>query len=184
MSVSASTASSSSHVPFTLSSRSEQQTHHIGAQLGALCQPNDLILLEGTLGAGKTALTQGIGAGLGVYGVINSPTFTFVKEHTGRLPLYHFDLYRLDDPAQVDSLGIDDYLERAGVCVVEWAERALEVWPPSWLRVRLRISGPHTRRLLFDGIGSRGQALLAALAEATQSPAGTSGTGTDLEEMA
>ena len=149
-----------------LVSRGERETQRIGARLGALCQPGDLLLLEGDLGAGKTALAQGIGRGLGVTGTINSPTFTLVKEYAGRLPLYHFDLYRLDDPDQVLDLGIDDYLDAGGVCVVEWAERAAALWPPHWLRVRLRVVGPHERGLRLDGAGERGQALCQAVGRA------------------
>ena len=150
----------------TLVSHSAHATQRIGAVIGGLCQPGDLILLEGDLGAGKTALTQGIGRGLGVAGTINSPTFTLVKEYAGRLPLYHFDLYRLDGPGEVDDLGVDDYLDAGGVCVVEWAERAATLWPQSWLRVRLQAAGARTRRLLLEGAGARGHALCRALQRA------------------
>lgn len=151
---------------FALVSHSERETRRIGAALGGLCQAGDLILLEGDLGSGKTALTQGIGLGLGVVGTINSPTFTLVKEYTGRLSLYHFDLYRLDDLRQVDDLGIDDYLEGGGVTVVEWAERVAAFWPPRWLRVRLRATSARSRRLTFDGTGPRGRAFCQAARQA------------------
>ncbi|HEV7127666.1 MAG TPA: tRNA (adenosine(37)-N6)-threonylcarbamoyltransferase complex ATPase subunit type 1 TsaE [Ktedonobacterales bacterium] len=150
----------------TFMSRSERETRRIGATLGQLCQPGDLILLEGNLGAGKTALTQGIGHGLGITGVINSPTFTLIKEYRGRIPLYHFDLYRLEHAAQVADLGIEEYLDGDGVCVVEWAERAAALWPVDWLRLRLRISGPLRRRILVDSAGARGQALSCQLVNA------------------
>lgn len=146
-----------------LRSRSAQATRLAGEKLGRVCQPGDVILLEGNLGAGKTALTQGIARGLGVPGVVNSPTFTLVKEYAGRLPLYHFDLYRLDDPAEALDLGIEEYLEGQGVCVVEWAERAEGIWPPDHLRVRLSIAGPEERLLEVEGTGPRGAALCAAL---------------------
>jgi tRNA threonylcarbamoyladenosine biosynthesis protein TsaE len=146
-----------------LISHSDRETHRIGERLGALCQAGDVVLLEGALGAGKTALTQGIGRGLGVPVVINSPTFTLVKEYAGRLPLYHFDLYRLDDEEEVLDLGVDEYLDGDGVCVVEWADRAPGVWPPSHLRVRLVVIGPHDRRLELEGCGARGAELCEAL---------------------
>ena len=92
-----------------LHSKSATDTHRLGALLGALLQPGDVVLLEGSLGAGKTALTQGIGAGMGVGGAINSPTFTLLKEYEGRLPLYHFDLYRIEDPEELFALGFEDY---------------------------------------------------------------------------
>lgn len=149
-----------------LVSHSDRETHRIGERLGALCQAGDVVLLEGALGAGKTALTQGIGRGLGVAVVINSPTFTLVKEYAGRLPLYHFDLYRLDDEDEVLDLGVDEYLEGDGVCVVEWADRAPGVWPPSHLRIRLVVTGSHERRLELEGCGERGAALGRALLSA------------------
>jgi tRNA threonylcarbamoyladenosine biosynthesis protein TsaE len=146
-----------------LVSRNQRATRLIGERLGQLGQPGDLILLEGDLGAGKTALTQGIAQGLGITAVVNSPTFTLVKEYAGRLPLYHIDLYRLDDVLQVEELGIEEYLESGGVCVVEWAERAAVIWPSSWLRIRLIVTGPHERLLRIAGAGERGAQLCHAL---------------------
>jgi tRNA threonylcarbamoyladenosine biosynthesis protein TsaE len=149
-----------------LISQSERDTRRLGERLGALCQPGDLILLVGTLGAGKTALAQGIGRGLGITATINSPTFTLIKEYSGRLPLYHFDLYRLEDPEAVVALGLDDYLDDDGVCVVEWADRAESLWPPRWLGVRLVATRPRERYIYVEGCGSRAQALRDALLRA------------------
>jgi tRNA threonylcarbamoyladenosine biosynthesis protein TsaE len=146
-----------------LISHSERDTRRIGERLGALCQPGDLILLVGDLGAGKTALAQGIGRGLGITTTVNSPTFTLIKEYPGRLPLYHVDLYRLDDPDAVLALGLDDYLDGDGVVVVEWADRAQSFWPPRWLRLRLVATGLHERSLYLEGCGTRGQALYQSL---------------------
>ncbi|MDE3229654.1 MAG: tRNA (adenosine(37)-N6)-threonylcarbamoyltransferase complex ATPase subunit type 1 TsaE [Chloroflexota bacterium] len=146
-------------------------THRLGQTLGKLLLAGDVILLEGALGAGKTALTQGIGVGLGVAGVINSPTFTILKEYAGRLPLYHFDLYRIDDPDEVYTLGFEDYFAGDGVCVVEWAERgvapgvSVTPWPANYLRIHLRAENGANRdaRLIeASGVGPRGLALLAA----------------------
>lgn len=146
-------------------------THRLGQALGKLLLAGDVILLEGALGAGKTALTQGIGVGLGVAGVINSPTFTILKEYAGRLPLYHFDLYRIDDPDEVYTLGFEDYFAGDGVCVVEWAERgvapgvSVTPWPANYLRIHLRAENGANRdaRLIeASGVGPRGLALLAA----------------------
>jgi tRNA threonylcarbamoyladenosine biosynthesis protein TsaE len=154
-----------------LISRDERDTRRLGARLGALCQPGDLILLVGTLGAGKTALAQGIGRGLGVTTTINSPTFTLIKEYTGRLPMYHLDLYRLDDPTAVAALGLEEYLEGDGVCVVEWADRADTLWPPSWLRIYLVATGSRERAIYLQGCGPRGQSLRRALLRAATPPA-------------
>lgn len=161
-------SSSTPPAPIELVSHSDRETHRIGARLGAACQPGDLILLEGGLGAGKTALAQGIGQGLGVSTTINSPTFTLVKEYRGRLPFYHFDLYRLEDVDAVIELGIEDYLTGDGVCVVEWAERAAPLWPDEGLRIRFSVTGPHARRLRLEAAGPRGAALCHALLHAAQ----------------
>jgi len=158
--------------PVTLESESVERTQALGCALGALAQAGDVILLEGELGAGKTALTQGIGLGLGVSATVNSPTFTILKEYQGRLPLYHFDLYRLDAPDELYDLGFEDYFRDDGVCVVEWAERGEfadgeePVWNGDWLRVTLSISGEHKRMLVCAAEGARGHALLAAFASA------------------
>lgn len=106
-----------------LRSHSVAETQRLGALLGGLLAPGDVVLLHGDLGAGKTAFTQGIAVGLGVARAVNSPTFTILKEYEGRLPLYHFDLYRIESPDEVYALGFEEYLDGAGVSVIEWAER-------------------------------------------------------------
>lgn len=153
-----------------------EQTRRLGEILGGLAQPGDIVLLYGDLGAGKTALTQGIGRGLGVTTVINSPTFTILKEYEGRIPLYHFDLYRVVDPDELLALGFEEYFEDGGVCVVEWAERGEPemgeaAWPASWLRIRFTAPAPDQRRLRCTAAGARGRALLDAFAQATASTA-------------
>ena len=153
-----------------LRSDSPEETQRLGEVLGNLLLVGDVVLLHGALGAGKTAFTQGIGHGLGVAGPINSPTFTLLKEYAGRLPLYHFDLYRIEDPAEVEELGFAHYFEGDGVCVVEWAERGESAdadgapWPDHWLRVSLIRTGEHARLLRCVAYGPRGQALLNAFA--------------------
>jgi tRNA threonylcarbamoyladenosine biosynthesis protein TsaE len=154
-------------------SASIEQTRRVGQALGALLAPGDVVLLIGDLGAGKTALTQGIGAGIGVPGVINSPTFTILKEYTGRLPLYHFDLYRIEAPDEVYALGFEDYFAGEGVCVIEWAERGEPreqdvppPWPENYLRITLRADGPDKRMIEVTSAGPRGAELQVALARA------------------
>src|SRR5215831_14773745 len=154
--------------PMILMSASLERTYALGRALGELARAGDVILLEGALGAGKTALTQGIGLGLGIAATINSPTFTILKEYEGRLPLYHFDLYRLDEPDELYELGFEDYFRGDGVCVVEWAERGEfkddeePVWNGDWLRVALSVTGEDERTLACTADGARGQVLLAA----------------------
>lgn len=150
-----------------LHSESAARTRRLGERLGVLLQPGDVVLLDGPLGAGKTALTQGIGAGLGITETINSPTFTLLKEYTGRLPLYHFDLYRIEDPEELFTLGFEDYFGGDGVCVVEWAERGIAVdgatlWPADWLRITITADGGTRRTLTCSAAGARGEALLLA----------------------
>lgn len=162
-------------------SGSVERTRALGAALGALLAPGDVVLLEGDLGAGKTALTQGIGKGLNVHTVVNSPTFTILKEYSGRLPLYHFDLYRIESPDEVYSLGFEDYFGGDGVCVVEWAERgepgepgdldAPLPWPANYLRIRMSAKGPHDRQFEVTSAGHRGAQLQAAWANAIKSVA-------------
>jgi tRNA threonylcarbamoyladenosine biosynthesis protein TsaE len=154
-----------------LHSDSLERTHKVGEHLGKLVEPGDVILLVGNLGAGKTALTQGIGAGMGVATIINSPTFTILKEYDGRLPLYHFDLYRIDSPEEIFSLGFDDYFADGGVCVVEWAERgeaqgASVPWPESFVRVEMDATPGGGRTLRIIPVGVRAAALVNAWVQA------------------
>ena len=110
-------------------SRSAEETKEIGRAIGKAVQAGTLILLIGQLGAGKTTLTQGIATGLGVTAYTKSPSFVLVNEYEGRLPLFHMDLYRIDDPAEAWELGLDDYLGRDGVLAIEWADRATSIFP-------------------------------------------------------
>jgi tRNA threonylcarbamoyladenosine biosynthesis protein TsaE len=147
-----------------------ERTQRLGEMLGNLLRAGDIILLTGELGAGKTALTQGIGRGLGVRETVNSPTFTILKEYAGRVPLYHFDLYRIEDPAELEALGFEMYFGADGVAVVEWAERGEDadgdetVWPADYLRIQLRTTGEQGRLLECSAVGPRGAALLADFA--------------------
>jgi tRNA threonylcarbamoyladenosine biosynthesis protein TsaE len=107
-----------------ITSRSPEETQALGARLGKLARPGDCFLLVGKLGAGKTCLTQGIARGLGIREYAASPSFVVVRELYGRLPLYHMDLYRLENIEEIADLGLDDYFYGQGVSVVEWGKRA------------------------------------------------------------
>jgi tRNA threonylcarbamoyladenosine biosynthesis protein TsaE len=135
-------------------SHSLAQTHRLGARLGELLQGGDLVLLDGDLGTGKTALTQGVAEGLEIHQVVSSPTFTLLKEYEGRLPLYHFDLYRLDEPDEILELGFEEYFYGSGVCVVEWANKAEDIWPQEQLRIQLKMVSDTKRGLLLTGVGA------------------------------
>lgn len=143
------------------------QTHALGERLGRLAQAGDLLLLSGPLGAGKTALTQGLAAGLGIAEAVNSPTFTLLKEHpTGRIPLYHFDLYRIEHAAELEDLGFGEYFDGAGIAVVEWADRVPEdLWGEDLLWLQFEILAARSRRIAVCAQGARSVAWLAAIEE-------------------
>jgi len=112
-----------------LNSHSPEQTQLLGSYLGELAQKADVFLLIGELGTGKTCLVQGIARGLGVKEYAFSPSFVILREYHGRLPLYHIDFYRLDHIEEIADLGLEEYFCGDGVCVVEWAEKGLQVVP-------------------------------------------------------
>ena len=120
-----------------------------GSAFSERLEPGDVVLLHGDLGAGKTTLTQGIATGLGVRDAVQSPTFTLVQEHEGkRLKLYHLDLYRLDDPSELESIGYETYLEPLdGVSVIEWPERAGDWLPERFWLIQIDHLGEDRRRL-------------------------------------
>lgn len=134
----------------------------MGRLIGAACAGNEVILLEGDLGAGKTTLTQGLAEGLGVAEPVVSPTFILMRVYEGRLPLYHFDFYRLEGTGRAVDLEFDEYLEAGGVCVIEWPRYAPELIPADYLRVTLRVAGETARRLEISAAGPRHAALLEA----------------------
>ena len=133
-------------------SHSESETEYAGERLAARLKPGDTVWLLGGLGAGKTAFTRGLARGLGYAGRVTSPTFTIVIEYEGEMPLFHFDLYRLSGWDELLDIGWDDYLERGGVCAVEWGQR-LENLSDGW-RVTLEPEGGDSRGIsLLDPAG-------------------------------
>ena len=146
---------SSTNKSITIETHSPEQTQALGLRLGQAAMPNDLFLLVGELGAGKTCLTQGIARGLDIDSHVRSPTFVLATEHRGRLMLYHIDLYRIDRLNEVQDLGLDEYIEGGGVCVVEWADKAIPVFPTEHLRIELEHTGDESRGLTFTAHGDR-----------------------------
>jgi tRNA threonylcarbamoyladenosine biosynthesis protein TsaE len=136
-------------------SRNPAETLKIGAALGRLARSGDIFLLSGNLGAGKTCLTQGIARGLGSQEYALSPTFVLMRELHGRLLLYHIDLYRLDNLAEIADLGLDDYLYGRGLCVIEWAEKGAGLFPAEHLTVKMSILGDNDRSLELVSHGAR-----------------------------
>ncbi len=148
------------HGSIELISRSAEETQRLGARLGELAAPGDIYLLVGDLGTGKTCLTQGIARGLRIDDYVASPSFVLVRELKGRLPLYHMDLYRLDDINEIAGLGLDDYLYGEGVCVIEWAEKGVSVLPAEHLLVRLEYLDDAGRRIRLEPHGRRYEELV------------------------
>lgn len=147
----------------SFTSTSAEETKRLAAALTPLVEPCDVILLNGDLGAGKTQFSQGFAAALGVEQPVTSPTFTILLEyHDGRMPLYHFDLYRLEDDEELEDIGYYDVLEADGVSLVEWAEKFPDSLPEDYLELRITIASDGTRTLTAIPEGPRSEELLAA----------------------
>ena len=130
-------------------SNSAQETEALGERLAAVLRPGDVVAYTGDLGAGKTAFTRGLARGLGVPDRVTSPTFTIVNEYEGgRLPLFHFDLYRMESPEELFDIGWEDYLARGGVCAVEWSENVADALEPGTIRVDIRRGPAENDRLI------------------------------------
>jgi len=129
--------------------RSEAEMRRLGMLLAPLMRPGEVIFLEGDLGAGKSVLARGIAAGLGVEGPMPSPTFTLMQPYEGNMPVYHFDLYRLDGPDEMYEAGLDEYLFGNGVSLVEWPLNALEETDATG-RVRIRVLDDGSRNMEID----------------------------------
>jgi tRNA threonylcarbamoyladenosine biosynthesis protein TsaE len=138
-----------------LVSSSPEETQGLGVRIGELAIPGDVYLLSGPLGAGKTCLTQGVARGLGIVEPVVSPSFVLVRELHGRLPLYHIDLYRLDDLEEIIDLGLDEYLYGDGVCVIEWAEKGLGALPVEHLLFQIAYLSENGRRFRLIASGHR-----------------------------
>lgn len=113
-----------------------EDTFQIGEEIARQAKPGEIYTLNGDLGVGKTVFTKGIASGLGIKEPVTSPTFTIIQEYdSGRLPLYHFDVYRIGDPEEMDEIGYEDYFYGQGICLIEWAELIEELIPPEAVRV-------------------------------------------------
>ena len=127
------------------------ETEAVGTALGKILTPGTILAYEGDLGAGKTAFTRGLARGLGCTDMVTSPTYTIVNEYlSGRLPLFHFDMYRLHSSDDLWDIGWEDYLERGGVCAVEWSENVADAMENA-LVVRIEKTGDESRRITIEG---------------------------------
>ena len=138
-----------------LTSFSHDETQQLGRHIGKLATSGDIFLLVGNLGVGKTCLTQGIAWGLGIKEYTLSPSFILIRELHGQLPLYHIDLYRLEQMEEIADLGLDDYLYGNGVCVIEWAEKGLSLLPPEHLLIEMGYLGNTKRHFQLKPSGRR-----------------------------
>ena len=140
-------------------------TETFGRRLGQLLFPGAVVALIGPLGAGKTHLVRAVAEGLGVADrrLVTSPTFVLIQEYPGRVPVYHFDAYRLPSSEAFDDLGAQEYFEADGVCLVEWADRVERSLPAEQLLIQLTVISETARRAEIDGIGARYEELVRAL---------------------
>ena len=134
---------------------SPEETFQIGKQMGKEALPGQVYCINGDLGVGKTVFTQGVAEGLGIMDSVNSPTFTIIQEYTdGRLPLYHFDVYRIGDIEEMEEIGYEEYFLGEGVCLIEWAELIRELLPENaiWVTIQKNLEkGFDYRKIVVEG---------------------------------
>ena len=136
--------------------RSPEETYELGRKIGLQARPGQVYTLTGDLGVGKTVFTQGVAAGLGITEPVSSPTFTIVQIYEeGRLPFYHFDVYRIGDIEEMEEIGYDDYFFGKGICLIEWAELIEEILPDDRISITIEKNleqGFDYRRITVEGL--------------------------------
>ena len=141
--------------------RSPEETFALGEKIGRTALPGQIYTLTGDLGVGKTVLTQGVAAGLGIREAVSSPTFTIVQVYEeGRLPFYHFDVYRIGDIEEMEEIGYDDYFFGDGVCLIEWAELIADILPEEHISIKIEkdlSQGFDYRRITVEGLPDEGE---------------------------
>ena len=139
-----------------IETNSAKETFQLGKQIGEKALPGQIYTLNGDLGVGKTVFTQGVASGLGIQEPVNSPTFTIIQEYEeGRLPFYHFDVYRIGDIEEMEEIGYDDYFFGDGVCLIEWAELIEELLPEQVISVTIEKNpekGFDYRKITVEGL--------------------------------
>ena len=134
---------------------SASETRELGVRLAEQLKAGDVILMDGELGAGKSELARGVAKGLGVQETVTSPSFTILNVYeSGRVPLYHFDWYRLESAEEIYELGMDEYLGGDGAALVEWPDRCPDAIPEDFLRIRIEATGENTRRITEEAYGA------------------------------
>ncbi|MBN1872251.1 MAG: tRNA (adenosine(37)-N6)-threonylcarbamoyltransferase complex ATPase subunit type 1 TsaE [Candidatus Omnitrophica bacterium] len=149
----------------SITSNKESETVELGKRLGRIARSGDIIALFGELGSGKTVLAKGIALGLGVKRPdrVNSPTFVILKEYAGRIPLYHFDVYRLTGAADFSTVGYSEYFYGKGISVIEWADKVAEALPREVLKIELSVDGDKRRKVTISSSGKRYDEILRKL---------------------
>ncbi|MCR5399214.1 MAG: tRNA (adenosine(37)-N6)-threonylcarbamoyltransferase complex ATPase subunit type 1 TsaE [Lachnospiraceae bacterium] len=141
----------------TVITESAKETYELARQIGQEVSAGDVICLIGDLGTGKTVFSQGLATGVGVTDIVNSPTFTIVQVYeSGRLPLYHFDVYRIGDPEEMYEIGYDEYISGDGVCLIEWADLIEDILPDRYTKVLIEkdmSKGTDHRKITVTEIG-------------------------------
>ena len=135
---------------------SYEETERVAAELAKSLKGGEVIAMYGDLGAGKTAFVRGLARALGIEGHITSPTFTIMNAYNGRLPLYHFDVYRIADPDEMYEIGYDEYIGSDGVCVIEWAELIEDILPDEYIKVNIKKDsekGDDYREITIENAG-------------------------------
>lgn len=150
---------------------SAEQTLAFGERLGHTLRGGDVLALTGDLGVGKTLMTRGIALGLGIpNGQVNSPTFSLIQAYESRVPVIHVDLYRLQDPAAIAQLGLEDYFTAKNIVIIEWADRFIQALPPDYLEIHLEHGATETTRsMTIRATGPRSMAIVSALRSNTAS---------------
>ena len=142
-----------------IETNSAQETYQLGEKIGKIVKPGDVFSLVGDLGVGKTVFTQGLAKGLDIEEAINSPTFTIVQVYEeGRMPFYHFDVYRIGDIEEMDEIGYEDYFYGNGVCLIEWANLIEEILPKNIKEITIEKDlekGFDYRKITIKGIGEQ-----------------------------
>lgn len=131
-------------------SNSEEETKEIGKQIGKKLKKGDIVALYGDFGAGKTVLVKGIAKGTGCKEQVKSPSFVFMHEYNGKFPIYHIDLYRVNNLNDITALGIQEFFGSNGVCIIEWAEKAKGLLPENSIRIELKILNENTREIFVN----------------------------------
>lgn len=139
-----------------------EDTHHLGEMLGKHANQKMVFLLDGDLGAGKTALTQGIARGLGITRTVTSPTFNILKIYHGKMPLYHIDAYRLEGMDQ--DLGLDEMMDDDGLTVIEWSNFIPALVPDEYLMIHIYLLDEDKRKFIFEAVGNQYETLLEEIA--------------------